>query len=366
MSTTSVARPRRALWVLLVAIAVIVSSLPGGSVGASDDVEVQNDRVGSRGGFAASWRMLWESDYDLNRELDDMADSGAKWLRLDVDWPSIQPTASAWNWQATDRVINGARSRGLHVLGTLAYTPPWARGAGTDSKYPPWDQDAYARFAAAAVRRYQAVGVHHWEIWNEPNQASWWKPKPDPWAYTSLLRRAYAAIKAADPGATVIGAGLAPAPDASDGSQINGETFVRQMYWAGAKGNFDALGMHPYNYPVEPMYPHPMNAFSATTPAIHRVMDENGDGWKKVWLTEYGAPTAGYRSVSEADQADFLVKAYDQVVLWPWAGPLFYYMHRDQSWDPNVRDDNFGLMRPDWTWKQGWTAFRDEMAKPLP
>lgn len=75
-------------------------------------------------------------------------------------------------------------------------------------------------------------------------QSSWWKPKPDPWAYTSLLERAHAAIKAANPGATVIAAGLAPAPDATDGSQINGETFVRRMYQAGARGNFDALGMH--------------------------------------------------------------------------------------------------------------------------
>lgn len=337
-----------------------------GSAGASDDAEVDNTRIGSRAGFAASWQMLWQSEADLNRELDDIAGTGARWLRFDVDWPSVQPTQDAWNWQATDRVVNGARSRGLQVLGTLAYTPPWARAPGTDSKYPPSDPGTYARFAEAAASRYQAVGVHHWEIWNEPNQSMWWKPAPDPWAYTSLLQGAYAAIKAANPWATVIGAGLAPAPDADDGSQISGETFVRRMYEAGAGGSFDALGMHPYNYPVEPMYDHPLNAFSATLPAVHRVMEENGDGWKKVWLTEYGAPTAGYRSITEEEQADFLVKAYDQVVRWDWTGPLFYYMHRDQSWDTNDRDDNFGLLRPDWSPKWGWWAFVDEMAKPLP
>jgi hypothetical protein len=354
------------MWCVLAAVAVMAGSLTSGSAGASDRTVVDNTRIGSKAGFAASWQMLWESDADLNRELDSMVRSGAQWLRIDIDWPSIQPTPGVWNWQPTDRVLNGARSRGLQVLGTLAYTPPWARASGTDGKYPPLDPGDYARFAEAAARRYQGIGVHHWEIWNEPNQSSWWKPKPDPWAYTNLLKQAYAAIKAANPGATVIAAGLAPAPDAADGSQINGETFVRRMYRAGAKGNFDALAMHPYNYPVEPMYPHPMNAFSATTPAVHRLMQENGDGWKKVWLTEYGAPTAGYRSITEDEQADFLVKAYDQVVQWPWTGPLFYYMYRDQSWDTNVRDDNFGLRHRDWTWKKGWSAFVDEMAKPLP
>lgn len=365
MSIPSATRTQRALCAVLAAVAVLAGGLMSGSASADDEAELRYDRVGDLGGFAASWRMLWQSDADLNRELDDMAGTGARWLRVDIDWPSVQPTPDAWNWQATDRVVYGARSRGLQVLGTLAYTPPWARDPGTDSKYPPTDQSTYARFAEAAAWRYKYVGVHHWEIWNEPNQSIWWKPKPDPWAYTGLLWRANAAIKAADPGATVIGAGLAPAPDASDGSQINAESFVRQMYWAGAKGNFDALAMHPYNYPVEPMYPHPLNAFSAGAPGVHRVMEENGDGWKKVWLTEYGAPTAGYRSVNEDQQADFLVKAYDQTMAWSWTGPLFYYMHRDQSWDANNRDDNFGLLRPDWSPKKGWWAFIDQMAKPL-
>ncbi len=366
MFVPSVARSRRALCAVLAAVAVMASGLMSGSARANDWAEVRYSRVGDLSGFAASWKMLWQSDADLNRELDGMARTGAKWLRVDIDWPSVQPTRDSWNWWATDRVVNGARARGIQVLGTLAYTPPWARGPGTDAKYPPTDQSDYARFAGAAAWRYKGRGVHHWEIWNEPNQSNWWKPKPDPYAYTGLLWRANAAIKRADAGATVIAGGLAPAPDASDGSQINGETFVRRMYWSGAKGNFDALAMHPYNYPVEPMYPHPMNAFSATAPAVHRVMAENGDGWKKVWFTEYGAPTAGYRSVSEDQQADFLVKAYDQAMSWKWTGPVFYYMYRDQSWDRNNRDDNFGLRRPDWTHKKAWWAFNNQMTKPLP
>ncbi|HSH61209.1 MAG TPA: cellulase family glycosylhydrolase [Acidimicrobiales bacterium] len=365
MFVPSLTRSRRAAWAVLVALAVMAASLVGGSAGAK--AEVDNTRIGSRAGFAASWQMLWMSDGELYAELDGMARTGARWLRLDFDWPSVQPTYDSWNWQATDRVVKAASDRGMSILGTLAWTPAWARGSSTDSKYPPSDPNTYARFARAAAARFKWMGVRHWEIWNEPNQAMWWKPKPNAWAYTDLLWRANAAIKAADPDATVIAGGLAPAPDASDGSQINGATFVRQMYWAGAKGNFDALAMHPYNYPVEPMYPHPLNAFSSTTPVIHQIMADNGDGWKKVWLTEYGAPTSGYNAVNEDQQADYLVKAYDHVVRsWPWAGPLFYYMYRDQSWDANDRDDNFGLLRRDWSWKKGMWAFRDEMAKPLP
>ena len=348
----------------LLAVTLLVTGVAVG--GEPAQAATSEARIGSQGGFAASWQLAWLSDAELAWELDGMANSGAKWLRLDFNWPSVQPTYDSWNWQATDRVVRAATARGLQILAMPAYTPAWARGAGTDDKYPPSDRQTYARFVQAAARRYRPMGVRHWEIWNEPNQWYWWKPKPDPWAYTDLLRRAYVAVKAEDPYATVVAGGLAPAPDSPDGSEVNGETFARRMYQAGAKGSFDALAMHPYNYPVEPMYPHPANAFSSTTPAIHRVMSENGDGWKKLWLTEYGAPTSGgSRSITEAKQAEFLVKAYDQVARWPWAGPLLYYSYRDQGWDAGNPLDNYGLLRRDWRWKSGMSAFKAEMAKPI-
>ncbi len=357
--------PRRRALRAVLAAALLASGLGAGSARA-DHTGTDNGTVGARAGFAAGWQLVWLDDATMNAELDGMARSGAKWLRFDFDWPSIQPTPESWNWGPTDRLVRAATARGLQILATPTYTPPWARPEGSDDKHAPSDHWAYARFAGAAAERYKGLGVRHWEIWNEPNQWHWWKPMPDPWAYTSLLQHAHGAIKAADPGATVIAGGLAPAPDAPDGSEINGETFVRRMYEAGARGSFDALAMHPYNYPVEPMYPHVMNAFSSTTPAIRQVMVDHGDEEKKLWLTEYGAPTSGDRAVSEQEQADFLVQAYDQVARWPWTGPLLYYMQRDQGWDLADRYDNFGLLRRDWSWKPGMSAFVAQMGKAAP
>ncbi|MDQ6949906.1 MAG: cellulase family glycosylhydrolase, partial [Actinomycetota bacterium] len=329
------------------------------------DAAIGDGLIGSQAGFVFSWKTQWASNEELAWEMDGIASSGARWLRLDFDWPSIQPTRNSWTWENTDRVVNAAISRGLQILAMPSYTPTWARGPGTNDKYPPTDRQTYANFVQEAVRRYKSLGVRYWEIWNEPNGFYCWMPKPNVGAYTDLLRRAYTAVKAEDPSAMVIAGGLAPAPDAADGSEVNGVTFVRQMYQAGAKGYFDALAMHPYSYPGEPMFPHPDNAFYSTTPAIYQVMVDNGDGTKKVWLTEYGAPTGGTRAVSEQDQADWLVKAYDQIVKWPWAGPLFYFMYRDTGVSATNSDEHFGLLRRDWSWKPGRSAFFNEMAKPL-
>ncbi len=92
-------------------------------------------------------------------------------------------------------------------------------------------------------------------MWNEPNLAQFWKPRPDVVAYAALLGGASVAAHRSDPTATVLSGGLSPVVDASDGSQISLITFFQRLYANGAKGTFDAVGMHPYSYPPMPMDP---------------------------------------------------------------------------------------------------------------
>src|SRR6202011_2066878 len=85
---------------------------------------------GNQVGFSTSGTMLWESDAQLASELDAVAATGARWIRVSFDWNSVQPNGpdplkSVWTYE--DRVVKAARSRGLQVLGLAAYTPPWAR-----------------------------------------------------------------------------------------------------------------------------------------------------------------------------------------------------------------------------------------------
>jgi hypothetical protein len=291
-----------------------------------------------------------------------MASTGAKWLRFDFDWPSAEPKHGQFRWNAIDRVVYGARAHGLNIIATLDYTPRWAlpRGAGSN-KYPPANPGWYGEFARAAAKRYTPLGVRHWEIWNEPNQNFWWKPKPNPTAYVKLLKYAYLNIKSVDRNAVVITGGLAPAPDKSNGSTISQKTFVNRMYDAGARGSFDALGMHPYSYPDAPMAPRDWNPFYSL-PKFHDMMAQHGDGGKKIYSTEYGAPTgSASKAVSEQQQAQFVKDAYRQLARWPWAGPLTWFVIRD--WGNNRRDrlDNMGILRGNWAPKPAYGAFKNTM-----
>jgi hypothetical protein len=226
----------------------------------------------------------------------------------------------------------------------VAYTPAWARPEGTTDKAPPTDPAAFANFARAAALRYAPLGVHHWELWNEPNVTAFWEPAPNPADYAALLKAGAGAVRSADPAAIIISAGLAPGVDRSDGATVSPRTFLRGVYDAGGGPAFDAMGIHPYSYPDPPLTPGPDNTFF-TLPDTYQVMVDNGDGAKRIWGTEFGAPTgSSERAVTGDQQAERLREGYDQWRRWSFTGPLFWYSHRDKGTDAADPEDNFGLV----------------------
>lgn len=325
--------------------------LPPGSVGASD------------AGFSPGHIILWGSDAQLAADLDSMAATGASWVRVDFDWPSIQPSGpNSYNWSNIDRVVGAAHERGLSVLALPTYTPAWARPGGTSDKHPPTNPDHFATFVRKAVERYAPLGITAWEIWNEPNIDPFWQPKPDPARYTTLLKKSAAQIRAVDPGATIVSGGLAPSWDESDGSGVSPRTFLRKIYDNGGRDSFDAMGLHPYSFPYHPLEPGVWNTFG-TAPDTYQVMVDHGDAEKKIWATEIGFPTGNHsQAVSESMQAQMISAAFSAWESWGFGGPVFWYSHRDHGTNLNDREQNFGLVHFDGSPKPAYAAFAAAVA----
>ena len=211
-------------------------------------------------------------------QADQMNEVGVNWIRADFEWSGIEVSKGNFDWSKTDVAVDQATAHGINVLATLDYTPAWARTNQTSDHYPPDDPDDYAAFAKAVVSRYKDR-VHHWEAWNEPNYWRFWLPKPDVGAYTTLLRKAYTAIKSVDPSATVIVGGLTVA-----GGNNLPTTFLQKIYDEnhGTSANlFDAVGWHPYCRAERPTKPteswcawHQMNR---ATPSARSIMRAHGD-----------------------------------------------------------------------------------------
>lgn len=105
--------------------------------------------------------------------------------------------------------------------------------------YPPtYSEDKmnfWLNFVKALVERY-CDRVHHWELWNEPNIAYFWKPKPNPGDYARLVKESSKIIKQVDPKAVILAGVIA-------GIDI---TYAKDIFAQGIAPYIDKFVFHPY------------------------------------------------------------------------------------------------------------------------
>jgi GH35 family endo-1,4-beta-xylanase len=324
-------------------------------------------------GIAAGGDLIHRSQKELDAYFKELKRLGVSWVRWDIDWEEIQPdNADDYRWEATDRVAITAQKNGIQSLGIIAYAPDWAEDEDCpdDEKCPPADPAVFARFARTVAARYGDF-VSAWEIWNEPNHRDYWYPEPDAGDYARILKAAYPEIKAMDPDAVVVSAGLTDMGN-EDGVSISPADYVEYMYEAGAKDYFDALALHPYTYPG---YDYGWPQVSA----IWKIMDSSGDAGKKIWITEYGAPTGGSgraveiggsdfsygkdfmteKSQSSMAESIFAFKASNPARI----GNIFWYTLCDSSTDKSTTENFFGIIRYDGTKKAVYDTIKELLSR---
>jgi len=208
-----------------------------------------------------------------------------------------------------------------------------------------------------AIAQNSGAYIEAYEIGNEPNlDASYgWTTSPNAADYVTLLCAAYGRIKAADPTAIVVSAGLAPTGrvignwgghPGHEGRFQDEREFFKEFVAAGGGACADAIGYHPYGYAAaydtapDPD-PNCTNGFCFRgVEKLYELMQVNGLGYKKVWATEFGwlvqppdsCTSDGswdarlWQTMSEAQQATNLVGAFDYATTnWPWMEAMFVF-----------------------------------------
>lgn len=272
---------------------------------------------------------------------------GFDWAKGLVSWES---SGLPYDWAAVDNQLREFVPHLSHVLLTIIGPPP--PGVGNPPASPA-DLAAFYTFTLALAAhvsetwRGQGLETVAYEIWNEPNLDYEWGGAPDAAQYAALLKAGYQGIKAGDPQALVVSAGLATtggsAAELAWARRLYGAevvvpdlTFLREMYRAGARGYLDALGSHPYggSYPPDtPPSQVTIPIYFRRAEEQHQVMLEQGDS-SPVWATEFGWVLATdcdlgeheWMEVSEEQQAAYLAAAYAYAdSRWPWMGPMFLF-----------------------------------------
>ena len=300
------------------------------------------------------------SEADLRRALNSAVSLGVKRVRIGMDWSDIEPAPGVYNWARYDALVSGARAGGLTVLGVLLTTPVWARDPGALGEVHslPARASDFGAFAAAAANHFNGQ-VPAWEIWNEPNVREFAAPAPSVARFADMMSAAAAGIRSVNANATIITGGLAPAGD--NNGQIAPVTFLSQLYSIGNRASWTAVGMHPYTFPFLPNDPGSAawNAYQRMS-LMYNTMSANGDGGKLIWMTEFGAPTSATPDgVSEQVQSQSISQAIGGSRSTSYLGPLFIHSLRDAGTNSADREQNFGLLRNDWSQKPSYQTVSD-------
>jgi|GEM_PF-2149656 len=301
--------------------------------------------VGSPFGVAGAMRWPNWGTFDQPAEL--AAQTGAGWVVEDFVWGLIEPKRGQFEWTGSDRFVDALRQRNLNIVGIISYSADWATPSTEDdggdamSFYPP-DQNLYYNFVRTLVTRYKDK-VNHWQVWNEPDNDWFWKPKPNAREYAALLKTAYRAIKDANPNAQVIGGAVSG----------NAIPFLEEIVAAGGGDSFDILSIHPYAIPLDET-----RGRIQSQPEVHKLVDvelskyrsflqRHNMGKKQLWVTEIGWPANKWQ-LDEQYQADYLAQAYAMMLSSGLVDKIFWYSFKDEG---GGNDNSWGLVR----WGNGKT-----------
>jgi hypothetical protein len=293
-------------------------------------------------GISTGVQLFREDPSKIDADMAGMKALGARWVRTALRWDTVEKRgADQDDWSAPDRIVADAARDGLQLIFDLTGTPRWARAAGAKpAEFPP-DLHTYATFAGKVAQRYRGK-VAAYELGNEPNHVKTFAT-PDPKLYVDVLRFTYPLVKAADPHALVLTGGIG-----GEGGKgvLGGDDYISALYRDGAKGFFDGIAYHPYTYPLTPSDDGGQRGWSRML-NTRRTMVANGDSAKKIWITEFGAPTNGPKSVDQEQQAQMMYDAYRLWASYSWAGPLCWFDYRDKGTDTSGHADFFGLYSHD-------------------
>lgn len=231
-------------------------------------------------------------------ELQRLRAGGGEVIRTTFLWSNVQRTPLPfYSWDQYDALVARAAAADVSILPVLIGSPDFAAPTGTAAPTTALGRLSFARFAKAAAERYGHAGefweenpfvpyrpIEAWEVWNEPNLASFWTDgDPDPQEYAALLQLIGTAVHQGDPKAKVVLAGM-PEPRSDRPSPAH--EFLADLYEVpGTAEVFDVVAAHPYAASVR--------GVDQRLRRLRAVMRQNGDAGKPLWITELGWSSTG-------------------------------------------------------------------------
>jgi hypothetical protein len=336
---------------LLVPLAILISLAPAGATSGQAELPTEQRLPPVLNGDSR-WGV--NHAYPSVDSLPMARSAGARWNRWEFRWANVEQTPGQFQYGTADVMVGTSAANGLSMQGILISVPDWAMEKPSRlprGLYLAWNDpgNLWTRFVTETVTRFRGR-IRYWEVWNEPDLAEvfWGGTTAD---YYQLLKVSYQAIKAVDPSAQVLLAGLAYWPNPGFLEDLLG-IMRRDPTARGNNFYFDILPWH--------QYARPSDLWDRVTQS--RQLLATTVGTKPIWVNEANVPAwdespmndfKPYNwSASVREQASYVIQAMAYAVA-AGAERVFVYRLQDTEWP-----EAYGLLRPDGSARPAYVAFQ--------
>lgn len=185
--------------------------------------------------------------FDPEKAYDKVAETGAKWIRIQSGWAKTETQKGVYNFEWLDKVVDNLISRGLVPWICLCYgnslyddeAKMHFGAVGCPPIYSDEAKEGWKNYVNACVKHY--IGrVDRFEIWNEPDGNWCWKKGPNGKEYGEFAVETAGIIRNANPDAYIIGGAVC----------WHRLDFLNSAFEQGMATAVDAVSFHEYT-PIE-------------------------------------------------------------------------------------------------------------------
>lgn len=286
---------------------------------------------------------LWFTPEQYKQQMQRFHALGLEWVRVDLHWDRHEPSEGRYRLGELDEVVDSLKQEQLksvfYLVGSAPHATSAPSGSPTPDQFPPKQAQVFAERMAMLARRYPSIDA--WQVWNEPNLPSFWRPHEDAEAYGRLLQQSTQALRQIDPNKPVVMGGMAYYSQ----MPVKGGLMLESLGKLGVQQLGTIIAYHPYSQTPETDEPGKRD-FILRSQQLNQML--RGVQVPAIWATEWGwssyaGPIELQELIGEQGQADYVLRRLALMSALDY-DKLFLFALSDLDSRASARDQHYGLL----------------------